>query len=90
MPDAAHSSAAALARLAPPLAILKLSALSAPKHSDMNHLERVSSILGAILVGVATWIIVLDRRDARARALRPPVGKLAEDLKHAWAPYHTP
>ena len=56
----------------------------------MNHLERVSSILGAILVGAAAWIIVSDRRAARARALHPPVEKLAEDLKHAWAPYHTP
>jgi hypothetical protein len=56
----------------------------------MNHLERVSSILGAILVGVATWIIVLDRRSARARVTHAPVEKLADDLKHAWAGYHTP
>lgn len=53
----------------------------------MNHLERVSSILGALLVGLATWIIVSDRR---ARAAHPPVEKLAEDLQHAWAEYHTP
>ncbi|HTU47195.1 MAG TPA: hypothetical protein VMF91_19185 [Bryobacteraceae bacterium] len=53
----------------------------------MNHLERVSSILGAILVGAAAWLIVSERR---ARASHPPVEKLAEDLKHAWARYHTP
>jgi hypothetical protein len=56
----------------------------------MNHLERVSSILGALLVGVATWIIVSDRRAAHARAAHPPVEKLAEDLKHAWAGRHIP
>jgi hypothetical protein len=56
----------------------------------MNHIERISSILGAILVGLATWIIVSDRRVARARASHPPVEKLVEDLKHAWAGHHTP
>lgn len=56
----------------------------------MNHLERVSSIVGALLVGVVAWIIVSDRRSARARAAHPPVEKLAEDLQHAWAGYHMP
>lgn len=52
----------------------------------MNHLERVSYILGTLLIGLAGWIVVSDRR---AR-FQPPVEKLAEDLKQAWAPYHTP
>lgn len=53
----------------------------------MNHLERVSCILGTLLIGLAAWIAFSDRR---ARSSHPPVEKLAEDLKHAWAPYHTP
>lgn len=53
----------------------------------MNHLQRVSSLLGALLVGFAAWIIVSDRR---SRAAHPPVEKLAEDLKRAWAGHHTP
>lgn len=56
----------------------------------MNHLERVSSLLGAILVAAAAWIIVSERRTARGRASHAPVEKLAADLKHAWAGYHTP
>jgi hypothetical protein len=50
----------------------------------MNHLERVSCILGSLLVGLAAWMIVSGRR------AHPPVEKLAEDLKHAWAGHHTP
>jgi uncharacterized membrane protein YccC len=56
----------------------------------MNHLERVSYILGTLLVGLAGWIIFSDRKAGRARALHPPVEKLAQDLKQAWAEYHTP
>jgi hypothetical protein len=52
----------------------------------MNHLQRVSYILGSLLVGLAAWMIVSERR-TRAH---PPVEKLADDLKHAWAGYHTP
>lgn len=66
--------------------MLKLSAPCAASQT-MNHLERVSTLLGAILVGFAAWIIVSDRR---ARGSHPPVEKLAEDLKHAWAGYHNP
>lgn len=55
----------------------------------MNHLQRVSYILGSLLVGLAAWMIVSDRR-ARAFHAHPPVEKLAEDLQHAWAGYHTP
>lgn len=53
----------------------------------MNHLERVSCILGTLLIGIAGWLIFSDRRN---RAPHPPVEKLAEDLKHAWAGHHTP
>jgi hypothetical protein len=54
----------------------------------MNHLERVSYILGTLLVGLAGWIIFSDRKSARKS--HAPVDKLAEDLKQAWASYHTP
>ncbi|MBV9760306.1 MAG: hypothetical protein JO340_07080 [Acidobacteriaceae bacterium] len=53
----------------------------------MNHLERVSSLLGALLVGLSAWIIVSNRR---SRASHPPVDKLADDLRRAWAGHHTP
>lgn len=53
----------------------------------MNHLERVSYILGGLLIGLAGWIVFSDRRN---RAAHPPVEKLAEELQHAWAGYHTP
>jgi hypothetical protein len=56
----------------------------------MNHLERVSCILGTLLVGLAGWVIVSERKAARNRALHPPVEKLAHDLQQAWAGYHTP
>ena len=55
----------------------------------MNPLERVSCILGSLLVGLAAWMIVSDRRARMART-HAPVEKLADDLKHAWAGYHTP
>lgn len=53
----------------------------------MNHLERVSYILGTLLIGIAGWIVLSDRR---SRAAHPPVDKLAGALKQAWAAYHTP
>ncbi len=52
----------------------------------MNHLQRVSYILGTMLLGVSALILWGDYN----RRHRPPVAKLAEDLKSAWAPYHTP
>ena len=55
----------------------------------MNHLQRVSYILGSLLVGLAAWMIVSDRR-VRGLRTSPPVEKLAEDLKQAWAGHHTP
>lgn len=53
----------------------------------MNHLERVSGILGTLLIGLAAWVLVSNRRN---QLHRPPVEKLADDLKHAWAGHHTP
>ena len=55
----------------------------------MNHLERLSYILGTLLIGVAGWVIVSERKAARLRSA-PPVEKLAENLQRAWAGYHTP
>lgn len=56
----------------------------------MKHLERVASILGALLVGISAYIIVSERT-AQSRARRGrhvPVEELADELKHAWAGYH--
>ncbi|MBV9404071.1 MAG: hypothetical protein JO211_01925 [Acidobacteriaceae bacterium] len=55
----------------------------------MNHLERVSSIVGTLLIGIAAFLIVSERGVHRARhSKQPPVGELAEELKQAWAGYH--
>jgi len=55
----------------------------------VNHLERVASIVGSLLVGIAAYLIVSDRAAFhRARRSRPPVEELAEELKHAWEGYH--
>lgn len=55
----------------------------------MNHLERVASILGALLIGVSAYLIASDRvarEDMRRRSR--PVDELGEDLRKAWAGYH--
>jgi uncharacterized membrane protein YccC len=56
----------------------------------VNHLERVASILGTLLMGVAAYIVISDRK-ARAIQARsaPAVEEMAEDLKEAWAGHHT-
>lgn len=58
----------------------------------MNHLERVASIVGTLLVGIAAFLIVSERSaNNRARNARhAPVEVLAEELKGAWAGYHHP
>lgn len=56
----------------------------------MNHLERVASIVGTLLVGIAAYLIVSDRK-ASNRARRGehlPVEELAQELKEAWSGYH--
>jgi hypothetical protein len=60
----------------------------------MSHLQKVSYLLGALLLGISA-ALVLGTNEKSARRLRRsartlPVEQLAEDLKQAWAPYHTP
>lgn len=56
----------------------------------MSHLQRVASILGTLLVGVATYLIVSERKASNRarRGERLPVEELAEELKEAWSGYH--
>jgi hypothetical protein len=55
----------------------------------MSHLQRVASILGTLLVGVAAYLIISDRSASNRRsAKRPQVEELAETLKQAWSGYH--
>ena len=59
----------------------------------MSHLQRVSWILGTLLIGLSAAL--LYQREGTGRRVRRaseevPVDKLAENLKQAWAGYHTP
>jgi len=56
---------------------------------NVNHLERVASILGAFLIGVSAYLMVSDRaaREEIRRRSRP-VEELEANLRQAWAPYH--
>lgn len=57
----------------------------------LSHLERVSIIVGTVLVGISAFLVMASR-DANRRRRRknqPPVEELADHLKHAWAGYHT-
>jgi hypothetical protein len=55
----------------------------------VNHLERVASILGALLIGVSAYLMASDRA-ARSETRRQPepVEKLGAELQEAWASYH--
>jgi hypothetical protein len=55
----------------------------------VNHLERVASIVGALLIGVSAYLMASDRA-ARSEARRrvEPVEKLGAELQEAWAAYH--
>jgi gas vesicle protein len=61
----------------------------------VNHLERAASIVGAILIGTAAYLIISDRlgnesrRTLKRASQEPPVEELAEGLKQAWSGYHT-
>lgn len=55
----------------------------------MKHLERVSYILGSLLVGLAGWMIISEGRSRGSRT-HAPVEQLVENLKHAWAGHHRP
>lgn len=55
----------------------------------MSHLERVASILGALLIGVSAYLMASDRaarEDMRRRSR--PVEELEANLRQAWAGYH--
>ncbi len=55
----------------------------------MSHLERVASILGTLLVGIAAFLVVSERHaNNRAQRNPPPVEELAQELKQAWSGYH--
>lgn len=56
----------------------------------MTHLARVASIVGTLLVGIAAFLIVSERKANKRtrRGEQPPVEELADELKHAWAEYH--
>ena len=55
----------------------------------VNHLERVASILGALLIGVSAYLVASDRaaRENTRRGSRP-VEELEQNLREAWAGYH--
>ena len=55
----------------------------------VTHLERVASILGALLIGVSAYMMASNRaarEDVRRRSR--PVEDLEADLRSAWAGYH--
>jgi hypothetical protein len=58
----------------------------------MSAAERFACCTGTILIGFAT-MLMLWNEDAvngrRRRNAEPPVEILAEELKDAWAEYHT-
>jgi len=58
----------------------------------VSHIERVASILGALLVGVAAFLIVSEHgaHNRARRSKRAPVEELAGELKQAWSGYHNP
>lgn len=55
----------------------------------MNHLERVASIVGTLLIGISAYLLVSDRtaRENERRRSKP-IEKLEADLREAWAGYH--
>lgn len=55
----------------------------------LNHLERIASIVGVLLIGVSAYLMASDRA-ARSETRRrsEPVEKLEADLREAWAGYH--
>jgi hypothetical protein len=59
----------------------------------MSDGERVACWTGAILTGFAAWLMLSseDRTNRqRRRDQEEPVEVLADELKDAWAEYHTP
>jgi hypothetical protein len=54
----------------------------------MNHLSRISAILGGLLVIASAYVVASQRSQPRKQKV--PVEQLAESLKQAWAGRHIP
>jgi hypothetical protein len=56
----------------------------------MSHLQKLAYILGSMLVGVSTYLIVSNRREAGRirRRNSPPVEELAHNLQEAWSSHN--
>ena len=54
----------------------------------MNHLSRISAILGGLLVIASAYVVASQRSLPRKQKI--PVEQLAESLKQAWAGRHIP
>jgi hypothetical protein len=55
--------------------------------------ERLACWTGAILIGLAAWLMLSSEHGTNRRRRRDqeePVEVLAQELKDAWAEYHTP
>lgn len=59
--------------------------------SLVNHLERIASIMGTLLLGISAYLFVSDQKARESRRARTrSVEDLEAKLKQAWAPYHNP
>ncbi len=57
----------------------------------MSRLERVSAVVGTLLVAVSTYqILSAQPTGLRVEQQSSPVEELADELKQAWADRHTP
>jgi hypothetical protein len=59
----------------------------------MSERERLACWMGAILIGFAAMLILRNEPSTTRRRRRnrdEPVEVLAEELKEAWAEFHTP
>jgi hypothetical protein len=56
----------------------------------VSHLQRLGYILGTLLIGVSTFIVLNSRKQAESarRRNQRPVTELAQDLQQAWSGYH--
>ncbi|MFL6351511.1 MAG: hypothetical protein ACJ74Z_06645 [Bryobacteraceae bacterium] len=59
----------------------------------MSEGERIACWTGAILIGFGAWLVLSGEPGTslrRRRGQEEPVEVLAEELKDAWAEFHTP